>query len=270
MSRWQRLRPVLPVATAAALAVVLLVACGGPDQGADGDDPVPGPRALGVEHAQALAITRFRNYDDGTIYLDIDAPGAATFDIRALVDLRSHVGYGEYTATDPLTGDELAAGLIAWSGTGLMTTSEGGFGDVPSAEAWERRALERSSPLDVSLTLALNLGADRPENPALLQQSDARLLDTEKDGGETVFVIRGPSSEAAEGQASPDPSAGAADAPGQGRTTYWVTADGDLRRFEARLGGADDLTTTMEVVDGADLPARPPRRVLGYLGAGGL
>ena len=106
--------------------------------------------------------------------------------------------------------------------------------------------------------LTLNLGTDRPENPALLQQSGARLLRTEGSGKTKTWVISGPGSENADGNG---PSASASPS-SQAKTTYWVDTTGHLQKFAGDLGGRT-ATITIEAASG--FPARIPPAIYGYL-----
>lgn len=206
---------------------------------------------------------RFDNFNRKVVHLAIQADaGDLGLSTEAAVDMRRGIGFGRYSTTTAEDGATVATGLIAWSPTAIATTNGGTIDDVPPATAWTQRSIDRSSPLDVSLLLALKLGADRPENPALLQQSDARLLRKEQAGGRTLLVIRGPSAAGADDDAAPN---GASSAAGIARTTYWIDTRGRLDRFEARLSGAP-TPTTIRAIAGRELPAEIPASIIRALG----
>lgn len=204
----------------AVAAAVFLAACSGPEAATERSDA---PQVLSNEQAQALAVVRFNNYSAGTIRLEIEAQGTVEMTADVLVDLRSHVAYGSYQATDPATSEQVGSGVIAWSNDQIGTAVTDDPTQVPKATAWTLRAMDASQSLDVALALALQLGDDRPENPMLLQQSIARLLRSEGKGDDRLWVMTGP---------------GSSDGKTESRTTYWVDATGHLQRMEARIGGA--------------------------------
>lgn len=75
-----------------------------------------------------------------------------------------------------------------------------------------------TEPTDRLLLMVLNLASDRPENPQLLRRNQAHWMRSDTRDGIAVEVYRGPR---------------------PGRTFYWVSADGLLRRFEAALAVPD-------------------------------
>jgi hypothetical protein len=83
--------------------------------------------------------------------------------------------------------------------------------------------------------LLLSLASPDPENPQLLQQTDAAYLGTEIVDGRTTTVFTGPTSDTAAGSGATTSTAPpTADAPS--RLTYWVAADGKLVRLRAAVG----------------------------------
>jgi hypothetical protein len=234
----RRLRLTLSAVAAAAC----LVGCG--QQHGDRPDP---PKRLTTEQAQALAVLRFNNFSAGRVPLTIEAHGAVTLRARVVVDFRAGAAYGDYTTSEPDSADPLTRGVIAWSSEQVGTASGSTDGAVPAATAWTQRALDASQPVDVALALALQLGADRPENPALLQQSGARLLRVEGQGDKTVYVMSGP------GRATAERGAGGA---ASSRTTYWVDRTGHLERLEAQIGSGDPATFTVDDAEPATIPAK--------------
>jgi hypothetical protein len=246
----QGLRLVIP----AAVAAVALTACGG------GGPHAVSPQRLNTAQAQALAIMRFHNYDKGVLDVRVDVPaGSVDFRADAVLDLRQGVAYGEYSTTLPHSSAKVSSGVIAWSRSLVETTDGGTFAQKPKATAWTERPIGQASAIDVMLLLALDLGDDRPENPALLQQSGARLLRTEHSGGKNIWVISGPGSAVAD---TGLPSPAAAGTQTQSRTTYWIDSTGALSRFEADLGGA---TARLSVEGTSGYPAAVPKRIFKYL-----
>ncbi|WP_050375020.1 hypothetical protein [Streptomyces acidiscabies] len=240
----------LPLAALALSA--LLTACAGP-----GDTERP----LTADEAQRLALARFRTYQAGTAAMDlrIAAPGGTT-EVRAVVDHRAHRAVGWY-ATDG------APRLLAWSPEGLAVAKRGTYGG-PAAKAltggasrgdalretalretalreaalreaarlntasWDRRPYGRA-PLDIALQLALSLAADRPDNAQLLAQSGPLHLREDTIDGRAYDVLAGP---------RPRPAATGRPLTGRSPVTYWVDAEGALRRVSARVGDARTVT----------------------------
>jgi hypothetical protein len=238
----------------AAVAAVALTACdaGGPH--------AVSPQRLNTAQAQALAIMRFHNYDKGTLDVRLDVPtGSVDFRADAVLDLHQGVGYGEYSTTLPHSTEKVSGGMIAWSRSLVETTNVGTFVEKPKATDWTERSIGQASAIDIMLLLALDLGDDRPENPALLQQSGARLVRTEHSAGKSIWVISGPGAAAAD---TGSPSAAASGAQTQSRTTYWIDSAGTMSRFEADLGGA---TARLSVEGTNGYPAAVPKRIFKYL-----
>lgn len=237
MNGRQRLRRTLSVVAA---VVVLVTGCGrgSSDTPSEDQEATPQPQLLTTEQAQALAVMRFNNYSAKRIRLAVRAPGTVGIEADVVVDYRVGAAYGSYTVTD--AGGEDApdeataaeadgAGAIAWSSQLVGTAA---VDRVPRPDQWTQRAMDPSRPVDVALAMALSLGSDRPENPVLLQQSDARLLRVEGSGADELLVISGP---------------GAADGTQESRTTYWIDDTGHLERMEARIGSGEPAV--FEVVE---------------------
>lgn len=249
----QRLR--LVSLAAAAAAVVLLAGCGS-------EKPVAQePKRLNTEQAQALAIMRFQNFNKRVLHVKIDVPAKPVdFHAEAVLDLRDHVGFGEYTTTNSGTSDVVTSGVIAWSQDLIATTDGGDFKQLPPDSAWTQRPIGQSTAVDAMLLMALQLGGDRPENPVLLQQSSARLLRTEKHNGKPVWVISGPAASGADVTAT---NGAEDDANSQtSRTTYWIDKEGMLSRFEAKLGGS---RAALAVVAPSGAPDTIPPRIRSIL-----
>jgi hypothetical protein len=148
------------------------------------------------------------------------------------VDHTAHVGYAA------VTGDFPAQALL-WTGAtvGIRASEPDGEGlpvlPIPTLDdlAWQSRALDTSaSDLDRLLTVLLGLGADRPDNPVLLQQSGALWLRDDEVGGDAVTVFAAPPSD------EPVP-AGTTVSPDASSLRLWVAADGRLRQAELRVSG---------------------------------
>ncbi len=208
-----------------------------------------------------MAIMRFQNYDKRVLNVSIDVPGAPVdFHTRAVIDLRNHAGYGEYSTKQPGAEEVLTSGVIAWSQSMIATTDGGSFKKIPSDSAWTQREIGQASAVDAMLLLALQLGMDRPENPVLLQQSTARLLRTEKVDGKEVWVMSGPAPTGVDSDSQGDGANSSGST--KSRTKYWVNKDGVMSRFEANLGGS---WATLSVLSHGDDPIEIPRKVLAVL-----
>lgn len=229
------------VAVIAALATAcgLLTACAPAE---------PEPRVLTTEEAELLAVVRFNNYDAGTRSIDLTVPGQDGIRVEGWADFASHIGYG--TAYDLASDDAL--GLLRWN-LSTIGVREGTLPAEllpPPVDNWSVAGLDASSAINVSLALLLSLGSDRPDNPQLLQQTDARWLRTDEVAGTPVTVFAGPSADAV---------ATAQPARGSELTRYWVDDDGLLLRFEARSDPSADEWVVVDFGDGGadigDVPA---------------
>jgi hypothetical protein len=146
------------------------------------------------------------------------------------VDYRASVGYAVVTA-DGRPPETL--GLVHWTPT-VKDSLGAPVPDPPlppPTEGWDRQPVSHDlSVFDAALAMILQLGDDRPENPLLLQQSDARWIRADRVGEVKVDVMTGPSPEGA------PPGAGT-------RTRYWVDATGHVLRMEARIGQSAEWST---------------------------
>jgi len=233
---------------AALLPVLTTLGCGGDETE---DEPADRPRALTGDEAQLLAITRFRLYQDQTVPVRMDFPGEEKASVEATLDLRAGRGWGQARWDG-------AERLIGWS-TAVVTTApmpERGQ-PAPDQAEWTTRAVSTGVARDIFLLLALNLGSDRPENPALIQQGSARFLRHDEVDGTAVSVFSGPR-----------PASEGSDATGS-RTRYWVDAEGGLRRFEAYLGAADDSFVTLTRVEAVPAVPELAERVADVLAVAG-
>lgn len=199
-------------------------------------------RPLTQSEAEQLAVTRFRNFDAGTRAITATIPAerdgeAFTLTVNGWVDFATHRGYATLSETDA-SENTTDLGLMLWSTENLairMTPSDSAPLPVP-ADGWSSQPLNpEDSALSTALLLALNLGADRPENPQLLMQSDAAWIGT---GGvdsvdTTVFV--GPSATASD-EAGALPAGHGLDS----RSRYHVDKTGLLMRFDTRIGDSNE------------------------------
>jgi hypothetical protein len=215
--------------------------------GCAGEPTAPQPSAQvegsGLTSAQAerLAVTRFRNFDAGTRAVSFIVPQTEAGEIRVTgwFDFERGVGYG----------------AIAGGGTVWWNPATVAIRDTPSTEAviplpadgWVSYPLDpQANPLATALALVGSLGADRPENPQLLAQSDAVWLRSDTVGGTPVDIFAGPSGD---GAATPTAS-------GE-RARYWVDDTGTLLFFEAPIGD-EWMTVTFSESGSVSLPTVSP------------
>lgn len=221
------------VIAAVAVAAALLAGCA---------PTTPEPRPLTTEEAELLAVIRFNNFDAGTRSIDMTVPGDDGVRIEGWADFATHIGYG--AASDGANEDPL--GLVRWT-LGSVGVREGALPDdllPPPTDGWVVGALDASSTINTALAVVLSLGSDRPDNPQLLQQTDARWLRTDEVEGTPVTVFAGPS---ADEVATAEPVKGAE------LTRYWVDDDGVLLRFEARNDPAVDEWVVVDFGEAYDV-----------------
>ncbi|MFB0619398.1 hypothetical protein [Streptomyces sp. AGS-58] len=183
-----------------------------------------GPRALTSDEANRLAITRFRNYEAHGRAVTITVPGTAgRLTVTGSVDYRGKVGYGVVHGTGRDTSSD---GLIQWTTTSVsvhpMANAPAQAPASPSRSGWYDRPLQSSgSALDTSLSIALGLGSDRPDNAELLPQNGAAWRGRDRVAGHRVDVMSGPS--------SPDRSGT------EGNARYWIGSDGTMYRVRVSV-----------------------------------
>lgn len=209
-----------------------------------------GPRPLTTDEAQRLAIARFTNFDAGvrSVAFEVDDAGVH-YAADGWIDFEAGLGY----ATLRAEGD---GALIAWTaetiGSHAPVDDEQKPPIPPPVSSvddadWSTSALSpAASRLHAALAIVLQAGHDRPDNPVLLQQTDARWLRSDEVGGDVVDVVAGPTSDHAF-----DPETSVDDG-SDATVRYWVDRDGLLRRLEARLGGSPDWTA-IDFGDGEDV-----------------
>jgi hypothetical protein len=196
-------------------------------------------------------VVRFHNNEAGvrSVSFAVDDKDEH-YRVEGWVDFKAGLGYA--TVSD----QSGAAQLIAWTATAISAYPEVDATATPplpppglggTSSQWTTSDLAPdSSRLHAALALLIQAGSDRPDNPQLLQQTDARWLRTDTVGQTPVDVVAGPTSdqpyEPSTATTAPDGS--------DASTRYWFDADNLLLRLEVRLGGSGDWT----VVDFADAP----------------
>lgn len=222
----------------AAVVVALLAGC---------TAAAPSDRALTTEESQRLAIARFTNYDEGVREVVAEVPGQQPLRLTGWVDFAGHRGLVSVGTSDGALGE---LGLYAWTGE-MIAARDGAVtaAGLPLPEdGWQIEPLDpTSSVLQNLFVVALSLGSDRPDNPTLLQQSDARWLRADEIDGTAVDVISGPTSDGP-ATGTPDPAAAT--------VRYWIDAKGRLLRVELRQPGGDEWTV-LDLGDTADVDLSP-------------
>ena len=182
--------------------------------------------AMTSAQADLLALARFNDYQNGVSAIDAAIPiSGQDFTLDGRVDWQSHLGYATLTSAQQGGGTE----LLQWTPNGIAVRGNwnGPLPATPPAAGWDVRAWQQGADLDSALQLILDLGADRPENAQLLQQSGASVLRNDSVGGVPVTVFAGP----------PESASGT-----DSHTRYWIAEDGTLRRFEALIDGSTTWT----------------------------
>ncbi|MFF7648904.1 hypothetical protein ACFZCY_03405 [Streptomyces sp. NPDC007983] len=194
---------------------------------ADRDSAPTGPRALTSDQANLLAVTRFRNYQEGGRAVTIDVPGTAGgLVVTGSIDFRGKTGYGVVRGTGR---DASSDGLIQWTATSVlvhpMANAPAKAPARPPGSGWYSRPLRTSgSSLDSSLAIALKLGSDRPDNAELLPQNGAAWVGRERLDGHQVDIMTGPGTRARSGTA--------------GTVRYWIGSDGTMYRVRVGVASA--------------------------------
>ncbi|MEU3658031.1 hypothetical protein AB0E67_35910 [Streptomyces sp. NPDC032161] len=212
-------------------------------------------RPVTMEEASRLALSRLNLYQASPVAVTLTATegGGVVVRVKGVVDYRTHRAVGSYqvTGSTGASGSSGAAGPAAGRlDHGLIVWDTGGLGLAPAREgdnsppwqqaehiprsAWSARSYT-TDPLDAGLRLLVELGADRPDNPLLLAQSGARWLERERIDGRSYDRFAGPRAQGATPGAGPDGE--------RSPLTYWVDADGGLRRVTMRISGLGTPTT---------------------------
>lgn len=189
------------------------------------------PRPLTMAEAERLAVARFNNHERGTLAVDgYVLGGPERVQLTGWIDYSQSTGYAALYALGS-AGTKEPLGLVRWA-HGLTA-----FRPVPAAEPalpipqdqWQTKAADPSgSALESMLAIVLHLGRDRPDNPLLIIQSDARWLRQDQIAGVPVDVMTGQTAPASDRVA---------------RTRYWIDAAGVTHRFETLLGSATQWST---------------------------
>lgn len=188
-----------------------------------------GPRELTSDQANRLAVTRFRNYQEGGRAMTIDVPGTAGgLTITGSIDYRRKIGYGAVHGTGRDTSSD---GLIQWTATTVFVhptaNAPAKAPARPPGSGWYSRPLQsRGSSLDSSLAIALKLGSDRPDNAELLPQNGAAWVGQDRLDGHEVDIMTGPSARATSGPV------------GAGAVRYWIGSDGTMYRVRVGVASA--------------------------------
>lgn len=190
----------------------------------------PADRSLTTEESQRLAVARFTNYDEGVREVSATLPGEPSVILTGWVDFANHRGLVSAGGSKDAPGE---FGLYAWNGE-MIAVLDGAVESAAlplPAGAWQIERLEPTASVVQNLfAVALSLGSDRPDNPTLLQQSDARWLRADTIGDTAVDVITGPTSDGP-AVGTPDPDAAT--------VRYWIDERGRLLRVELRQKGGD-------------------------------
>lgn len=252
---------VAAVAVLAAGAVAIMAGCGGgPDLAERVPSPsaetqaVGGPRPLNAEESQRLSLMRFTNFRTGvrTVRFDLADTGSH-YVVTGWVDFTA--GFGYTTVLEGRPGAEAPFALVAWDAATISSHAPAGDLVAPPLpppdlatddQAWTSSPLSPdASRLHAAMATVLAAGNDRPDNPVLLQQTDARWLRADEADGVPVDVLAGPTSDHVYDPASGTPADG-----GDATVRYWIDHDGLLQRMELRLGGGAEWT----VVEFGDAP----------------
>ncbi|WP_435861599.1 hypothetical protein [Streptomyces milbemycinicus] len=253
--RWLRTRWVAAVIGGVAVAAVTTFLVAG-----SGSDPT-GPKELTSDQANRLAVTRFLNYQAGGRAVTIEVPGTAGgLTITGSIDYRGKIGYGVVRGTGRDTSSD---GLIQWTATTVfvhpMTDPPAKAPARPPGSGWVSRPLQKyGSSLDSSLTIALKLGSDRPDNAELLPQNGAAWVGEDRLDGHQVDIMTGPSAARTTGARTTTDTAGA-DA-----VRYWIGSDGTMYRVRVGVASASQPVVidfdTQKYVPVRPVPGATPAR----------
>ncbi|MEE6283100.1 hypothetical protein [Georgenia sp. MJ170] len=240
----RQLRRMVP---AAVLTVALAVGAGGctaTDATAEAPATSAGARPLTTDESQRLAAMRFQNFDAGARAIETEVTDSGTrYTVTGWVDFTAELGYGR------IEGAASGASLLAWTHAGISTydgvPADGSVplpppGTADGAQGWTSSTLEPdASRLHALLAVVLHVGSERPDNPLLLQQTDARWLRTDTLDGLTLDVMSAPTADVVYVPETSTAAGDGSDSP----LRYWLDESGTLHRMEVRLGGAGEWTT---------------------------
>ncbi|MFD8380345.1 hypothetical protein ACFV2X_17645 [Streptomyces sp. NPDC059679] len=225
-----------------------------------GSDPT-GPKELTSDQANRLAVTRFLNYQAGGRAVTITVPGTAgELTVTGSIDYRGKIGYGVVHGTGRDTSSD---GLIQWTATTVfvhpMTNAPAKAPARPPGSGWVSRSLQKyGSSLDSSLTIALKLGSDRPDNAELLPQNGAAWVGEDRLDGHQVDIMTGPSAARTTGARATSGTAG------EGAVRYWIGSDGTMYRVRVGVASASQPVVidfdTQKYVAVRPVPGATPAR----------
>lgn len=238
----------------------VLAACGSSGAAPDGTGSADGSRALSTAEAQRLAVVRFNNYNDVVREVSVTVPQAGgQLALSGWMNFVEHRGYFSVRST----GSNAFIGYLLFDAFTAEVQEAASVAALPPlpppAGEWDSLPVTQvADPLGTVLAALVQLGQDRPDNPQLLQQSDARWLREDAVDGTRVDVLSGPSSTSTE-PASPGP--GTASAPAADdyatRPRYWVADSGVLLRFEGYFTALGLSTLDFADAAGIDVPPLP-------------
>lgn len=210
-----------------ALCLLLLVGCGKPAAEVS-HQKSPEPHALSEAESERMAVSRFRNYQAKGVQFSAVVPdGNLQLSVLGFIDYRKKVGFAIVQPMTSTPGTQTV--LVQWNeGKRLLWsgTYSGSYPppQLPQAPGTLQRFGPSGSSLDSLLYVLLALGKDRPDNPLLIRQSDAKWLRSDKIGDVKVDVFQGPTS-----------AADKSDTPA--RTSYWLTETGQMLRVDLFISG---------------------------------
>jgi len=214
-------------------------------QAADSGDS--GPRAVTSDEASRLATARFRNFESRVRAVTITVPDpAGGLVVTGSVDYRQKAGYGVVKGRGR---NDSGDGLIRWTATRIellpLPAAPARAPAAPPMSGWAARPLTASAgSLDRALSIALGLGADRPDNAQLLPQNGASWIAADQVNGRPVDIFTGPESRDRGGLAQ--------------SVRYWLDRDGLMQRVQAAIPEeADPVVIDFGIQEPIAVPTRP-------------
>ncbi|MFT3798174.1 hypothetical protein [Microbacterium sp.] len=188
------------------------------------------PRPVTTAESELLAAMRFKNFDAGTRpFTTTVVEQGTSLHLNGWVDYASHTGYAA------VTGEGFEPQALLWTADTVAirpaAPDDAGLPVLPipalSDQTWTSRTLQAdASALDATLALIGNLGADRPENPLLVQQTGALWLREDEIDGTAVTVFAAPPSDEVVDADTLDPD--------ESPLRLWLDESGLLRRAQVR------------------------------------
>lgn len=212
-------------AVIAVIALVLLGGCSSHADNAHGDAPKP----LTASQAALLAVVQFNAHRAGMLAVrGTVADKAQSVTINGWINTAKATGYA---LVDAPQAAHPGAFLTEWNAEQVRAqdTTATAAPLPPPTSGWQSATLNpKASTLAAAQVLLVSLAANRPDNPQLLVQSNARFLGTGTVNGTAVSIMSGP---VLKGQGG-----------GKSSFRYWVGADGNLLRLQATLDGVHEST----------------------------